>query len=91
MFALKHFLVYLISGKHFVIYKNHQALQTAFKKKYTHGRLLCVLDLIIEYDLEVKYSPRSSSGAADFLFLRHIQKEGKKGYENLTEEFFFTL
>lgn len=55
VFALKKLHVNLLSDNPFVIYTDHQALKTAFKKKEFHGRRDTWIDLIAEHDLEVSY------------------------------------
>lgn len=55
MFTLKKLLVYLLSNKLFVVYTDHQALQTVFKTKGVHRSLAKWMDLMAEHDFEIKY------------------------------------
>eukprot|EP00737_Agarophyton_chilense_P002014 gb/GEZJ01002279.1/.p1 GENE.gb/GEZJ01002279.1/~~gb/GEZJ01002279.1/.p1 ORF type:complete len:384 (+),score=41.68 gb/GEZJ01002279.1/:2514-3665(+) len=76
VFALKKFLVYLLSSILFTVLTDHQALQHAFRKKDGHGRLARWLDLFAEYEFEIKYRPGVANGAPDYL--SRIQAEEKR-------------
>lgn len=55
LFALKKFREYMLSENPFSVYTDHQVLQTASKKKEIHGSLARWLELMAEYDFEIKY------------------------------------
>lgn len=90
-FRVDNFRVYLLSEKPLVIYTDHQALLTAFKKKYIHGRLASWLDLTAEYNFEVEYRQGSSNGAADYLSRRSIEAYSNEWDVKLTEGFVATV
>lgn len=91
--AHKNFRVYRLSEKLFVIWTEHKALQTAFKQKDIHGRLAKWMDLMAEYDLDVRYWLGSANGVAYYSSRRLTvgQKHRAAGERNLTEELMATV
>lgn len=73
VFALKNVRVILLSEKYFVVYTDHQVLQTAFNKKDTYNSFAGYLDFKAEYDFEIKVRPGKANGAADYLSRRLIE------------------
>lgn len=55
--ALNMFGVYVLSDVPFVVLSDHQALHYAFRMKNIHGRLARWMELMAEYEVEVKYRP----------------------------------
>lgn len=81
VFALKKFRIYLLSDKPFVVEKNYQSLQTAFKKKDIHGKLASWMDLMTEVDLQIKYRSKKPNGADDYLSRRPVEElEASRGW-----------
>lgn len=54
--SMRTFRHYLLSGS-FVVYSDHEALRSAIKKNYIHGRLTRRLKLIAEYEFEIRHLP----------------------------------
>ncbi len=69
--ALKKFRPYLLSSMKFKLITDHAALENAFRRKDVHDRLARWLDLIAEYDFEIKYRKGSENGPADYLSCIH--------------------
>jgi transposase InsO family protein len=64
VFALKKYRAYFL-GRKFVLFTDHQALSQAFKKRDIHGRLARWLDLLAEYEIEIRYRSGLQNGPAD--------------------------
>lgn len=82
LFSLQTFRVYLLSDKPFMVHKDQQTLQTAFKKKDIHGRLSRWMDMMTEYDFEIKYEPGKAYGAAEYLSPKPIKENDASRGEN---------
>ena len=62
----------------FKLITDHADLENAFRKKDVHGRLARWLDLIAEYDFEIKYRKGSENGPSDYLSRIHESSESEE-------------
>lgn len=77
LFAQKHFRHYLLAEP-FLVYSDHQALRSTFRKRDSHGRLACWLDLLSECRFEIRHVAGKRNSAADYLS-RSIEEAGEPG------------
>lgn len=62
--------MFILSGRPFLVYKDHQVLQMASKKKDIHDILTSWMDPMAEYDFEINLRSRKANCAVNYLSRR---------------------
>lgn len=81
-FEPQKFRLYLFSSQPFTLHTDQQAFKSAFLKKCVHGILARWLEVLSEYEYEIKYRTGSRNVATEYLSWI-VYKEGDK--EDLDE------
>lgn len=81
IFAVRKFCLYPLSLEPFTLLTDQQAFKAAFGKKDIHGRLICLLDFLEEYDFEFQYRSGRSNKAADFLSRIQVAEQEEAAHD----------